>query len=337
MAFGREVDMKIKTMVFTALFIAVSASEVFGGTWKTAQDGRYWYDYDDGSHAYSAVVNIDGVNYGFDGEGYMLTGWQTFNYKWYYFDPATGAGAAGWLRDGGQWYYMDPASGEMTTGFRIIGNKKYHFDEASGKMDSGFFSVNGYMYFGENDPGKPDEFGALYRNRSEREPGTNRVIRFDEDGRATYKNDTTEAAAASGSEERYQALLDEEGMAEQRDRLEWAINEYSGDLQEELTDSYAKRVLGQSGQRYAERVSQWEDKARSVLSKYMSEDDISAYISSVEGASFTINSDGSYEVTLPNNSSDDDDADEETEISDYDYGDDDYDYGDEDYDYGDDE
>ena len=313
--------MKKNMFALAILFAAITASTANAGTWKLSEDGRYWYDYDDGSHAYSAIVKIDGADYMFDGEGYMLTGWQSFNGDWYYFDPGTGARISGWKQDGDGWYYLDPADGKMAKGFRTLGRDKYHFNEDTGKMDTGFFTVGGSMYFGENDPGKPNELGILYRNKSEREPGTNRAVRFDDEGRATYKNDTTEAAADSGVEKKYQDMLDAAGMEQQREHLEEVIYEYSGDLQDQLTDNYVKRVLTQHGQRFIDRTQQWEEKAWSVLGKYMSADEIRTFISSVESASFSVQGDGTYEVELRTSSSSESE-DEDDEDYDYDYEDD---------------
>lgn len=75
------------------------------GYWMQS-GSRWWFQFEDGSYAADGVWIIDDKTYGFDANGWMVTGWYyepTFG--WFYFD-SDGSGHNGWLSYGGQWYYM---------------------------------------------------------------------------------------------------------------------------------------------------------------------------------------------------------------------------------------
>ena len=60
-----------------AVLLTLALSAAWAGTawagWET--DGTsWWYNYDEGGYASSGIRNIDGVNYCFSSDGYMLTG-----------------------------------------------------------------------------------------------------------------------------------------------------------------------------------------------------------------------------------------------------------------------
>lgn len=75
--------------------------------------GTKWYylDTNDGWMYRDGVEIIDGINYGFDTNGVMLTGWckniwnDYAGVDWFYFD-ANGMGHEGWLQHKGAWYYF---------------------------------------------------------------------------------------------------------------------------------------------------------------------------------------------------------------------------------------
>ena len=132
--------MRKKRIILTAaaaLTIA-SASTALAG-WHQEADGRYWYSYDDGSYPTNSVKTIDGYDYCFDANGYMLTGWQYVNFKWYYFDPVSGTKVYGWQFINGNWYYLDPQDfGAMYTYWLNLDGNRYYLDE-NGVMQTGTF------------------------------------------------------------------------------------------------------------------------------------------------------------------------------------------------------
>ena len=52
--------------------------------WRQAADGRWWYDWGDGTWPADCWEEIQGKWYFFDPEGYMKTGWFLWEDQWYY-------------------------------------------------------------------------------------------------------------------------------------------------------------------------------------------------------------------------------------------------------------
>ena len=104
-----------------------------GGEWiKSDRTGRWWYRYSDGSWPASKWERIDDLWYYFDGEGYMVEGWLTYNGNKYYLKPKDGNMVTGWRTIDGNRYWFD-TEGKMTTGFKHIGSSWYCFDK-TGKL-----------------------------------------------------------------------------------------------------------------------------------------------------------------------------------------------------------
>ena len=80
------------------------------------QDDRGWYYIVDGKKTANTWQTIDGLDYWFDGDGYMATGWRQYsNGAWYYFKPSIGYMMKNcWISDGGNWYYLG-SDGAMLT------------------------------------------------------------------------------------------------------------------------------------------------------------------------------------------------------------------------------
>ena len=62
------------------------------GLWTPDQwivsNGKYWYRHQDGSYTINDFEIINGQTYYFDGNGFMVTGWQKINNKDYYFNES---------------------------------------------------------------------------------------------------------------------------------------------------------------------------------------------------------------------------------------------------------
>ena len=54
------------------LTISTATISAFAGEWKQEADGRWWYENDDKSYPQNTWASIDGKDYYFDAEGYML-------------------------------------------------------------------------------------------------------------------------------------------------------------------------------------------------------------------------------------------------------------------------
>lgn len=124
-------------------------SKSANGTW-IKQNGRWWYQHDDGSYTTNGWEKIDDKWYKFDNNGWMQTGWQTDgkdengNTKWYYLGY-NGAMQAGWQKVNGKWYYLD-SSGLMQTGWKNVNGMWYLLDQ-SGAMQTGWQKVDGKWYY----------------------------------------------------------------------------------------------------------------------------------------------------------------------------------------------
>lgn len=97
----------------------------------------WWYRLSDGGFAKGwrkclwSKEKVNGSWFLFGDDGYMKTGWQKVNGKWYYLDPDTGAMRTGWIFVNGIWYYLDD-SGAMKTGWMDWKGKKCYLDPANG-------------------------------------------------------------------------------------------------------------------------------------------------------------------------------------------------------------
>lgn len=170
--------MKKKGLLVLGLSVGLSiagTSAAFAAQWKQEADGRYWYQYDDGTYA-KGMRQIDGKTYIFDENGYMKTGWDYYNWCYYYMD-ASGAVQTGWVAVDGQWYYMN-GEGVMQVGFLTLNDEIYFLDPSTGAMATGTFEFEGYRYQAQSD-------GRLIRGKKDGN------VRYDRDGRISYYNFNT--------------------------------------------------------------------------------------------------------------------------------------------------
>lgn len=113
------------------------------GRWVASQ-GKWWYQYIDGTYPASTWRFIGGTWYFFDSEGWMQTGWQRIDGQWYYLNHS-GAMQTGWVLVDGAWYYLN-TSGVMQTGWLSLGNTWYYL-KSSGAMAVGWENVAGTWYY----------------------------------------------------------------------------------------------------------------------------------------------------------------------------------------------
>ncbi len=111
--------------------------------WKKT-NGKWWYQYDDGTWPAGRFATIGGKVYYFNGSGYMVTGWKQIGSYWYFFDKSTGVRKVGWLYSTGKWYYFN-TSGVMKTGWLKQNGKWYYFNK-DGVMVTGTVTISGKSY-----------------------------------------------------------------------------------------------------------------------------------------------------------------------------------------------
>lgn len=110
-----------------------SGNSTAGTSTGWTRDSRGWRLLaKDGSLIKGQWSQIDNVWYYFGADGYMMTGWQFINGKWYYLtetENGMGAMTTGWHQDNasGIWYFMG-ADGAMLTGWQLINGVWYYLN-----------------------------------------------------------------------------------------------------------------------------------------------------------------------------------------------------------------
>ncbi len=280
----------MKIGLLTACLTLATTIVSFGG-WNQNERG-WWYTYDDGSYPVSAQRTIDGKNYAFDAEGYMLTGWHYLSFNWLYFEPTNGEQVFGWRQIDGTWYFLDPEkAGAMHTSWLNIGADRYYMNE-NGALQLNLFYLRGdnedseYAY--QSDP----VTGVLFRNMIHEGDGI--TYKFDEYGIMTYRNIGTRLTSKQTGRDAWQYVT--HGLELERQNLENATFTARA-RSEEMNDRYEKyqeNVRTKSGSDRDAAYASWESITRRNLSEnvYMSEDDINEFISRVTNGSYR-------EVELP--------------------------------------
>lgn len=131
--------------VQAALTNVMKAPKAKAGTWIMKPKG-YQYRYKaTGKFAKNVWCKIDGSIYYFKSNGYLQTGWKTYNKNKYYFN-SEGVLQTGWKTVNGKRYYLKKTTGAAATGKVKIGSKYYYFSSA-GVRQTGWKKVGGYYYY----------------------------------------------------------------------------------------------------------------------------------------------------------------------------------------------
>lgn len=118
-----------------------------GGSWRQDDKG-WWYEYSDGSYAQNGFKSIDGKEYYFDENGYMLSD-QFVQGKWLDRNGES-SGEYQWKQDGSNWTYENNDGNVVKSGWANIDGEWYYFDE-DGHMVTGKVTIGGKSYsFGSN-------------------------------------------------------------------------------------------------------------------------------------------------------------------------------------------
>ena len=99
------------------------------GGWVQTSDGRWYYDNGDGTRPKSTWKKIDGVEYYFDADGWMVTGWLKIGSIWYYLKSNGAKAYDYWVGVTGVGGYYIDKYGRMVAGTTYsYGNYMYTFD-----------------------------------------------------------------------------------------------------------------------------------------------------------------------------------------------------------------
>lgn len=110
----------------------------------------WWYRYKDGSWPADCTIDLpwsQGVStFCFDSRGYMVTGWQKINGKWFFFDEKNGDMKKGWIVWKGAWFYLDPTDGHMHTGWLDYKKKRCYLDGSGRALCDCIRVIDGKTY-----------------------------------------------------------------------------------------------------------------------------------------------------------------------------------------------
>ena len=116
------------------------------GRWQKGKGGKWWYGNSNDDYVSGDIYTINGKQYGFDDDGYMVTGWRDDFGDWRYFEPENGEMVKSQWRKSkdGDWYYLDK-DGVMATDMAVKsrdGDGYYYLDK-NGKYDGKPLSAEG--------------------------------------------------------------------------------------------------------------------------------------------------------------------------------------------------
>ncbi len=139
-------------LVASDITVATGVTTVEAG-WEEGDDGNSRrYHLEDGTYA-TGTLEIDGVLYCFDSEGFQKTGWQTVQGTRHYYDTTTGEAAIGEKKIDGMWYLFDN-TGAQKLGWRTINGVRRYYNPETGKIQTGWIETGGYRYYATETGGK---------------------------------------------------------------------------------------------------------------------------------------------------------------------------------------
>lgn len=118
--------------------------------WNQNQTG-WWYRFSDGSVVRNNWLFVDNNWFFFDGNGYMVTGLQLIEGRWFYLNPISDGTRGAMLTgvqavNGGIYLFnmvSDGTRGAMLTGFQFVNGNWYYFDEGNGILWANRTAPNG--------------------------------------------------------------------------------------------------------------------------------------------------------------------------------------------------
>ena len=117
--------------------------------WQKNATG-WWYRYKDGTWPVNRFADLrwsQGIStFYFNDRGYMVTGWQKIDGKWYFFDEKSGAMRKGWIVWDGSWFYLNPDTGIMHTGWLEYKNRKCYLADSGRALCDCVHTIDGRVY-----------------------------------------------------------------------------------------------------------------------------------------------------------------------------------------------
>ncbi len=124
----------------------ISANGLAITGWKEIDGFWYYFVPGSGYRVTNTTWNIDGIEYSFDKNGHIVTGWINDAQGTRYCSES-GEMATGWKEIDGFWYYFVPGSNYRATNtWWNVDGIYYHFDE-NGHMQTGWIEVDGKTYY----------------------------------------------------------------------------------------------------------------------------------------------------------------------------------------------
>ena len=110
----------------------------------------WWYRYKDGTWPANRFADLrwsQGIStFYFNERGYMVTGWQKIEGKWYFFDEKSGAMKKGWIFWNGSWFYLNPDTGVMHTGWIEYKQKRCYLEPSGRALRNCIRTIDGKTY-----------------------------------------------------------------------------------------------------------------------------------------------------------------------------------------------
>ena len=268
--------MRKRFVLAAAALMAVMVPQTIYADWYQEPGTGMWrYQKEDTSWASSSMENINGCNYYFDNNGYMVTGWRSVGERLCYFD-ASGAQLFGWQMLDGKWYYLDPLRG----GGRHLGwlydNGKRYYMNSNGEMQTGVFFLD-QAEAGSEFAYYAYETGELMTDQTVRN-GTAQ-LKADGNGRIQYRNSKTERDHERYGTPLWQPLKSQEQLDEEADSTDTLIKE----IKDMLYDSYKSDVKKASKSERDQALEDWKEEVRGELGSYLNSAAVEEFIQQVTG------------------------------------------------------
>lgn len=102
---------------------------------------------EDGSYATNTWQIIDGVEYHFNREGLMDTGWKNISNVMYYFQPDGRMTVWDWVQDGDQWFFFDGEGHMLANTWITWFGEEYYFGSDGAMVKGRIIPYKGICYY----------------------------------------------------------------------------------------------------------------------------------------------------------------------------------------------
>ena len=124
------------------------SGKLYRNGWAQIPDGNIYYTNEEGI-IQKGDLKIEEIDYSFDEDGKLITGWQKYNEKNYYIPFGSHERVKGFKKVEEDVYYFDPKTREKVTG-EIEVNHNKHILNSDGKLIKTNYSLS--VYYSQKDP-----------------------------------------------------------------------------------------------------------------------------------------------------------------------------------------